>query len=201
MVLKNILDLLTQKRVGSSRKGSDDLFARPPKAVLDLYPDTPVPDTPLSPMILAARWSSHDLFGEDMPIVAADLLEQGFDTPSLRRLAGEIQVSNSTDIEPLVGRVFHELGVRYPLTERECRLITSRQIAREVIAGWRNAWTAASHLEIVVWNRTPGSPELEEIFGVLDEYDWDSPERRPLAELDSALVKGFAELAQITIET
>ena len=134
-----------------------------------------------------------------MPAVAADLLELGFDTPSLRRLAGETQVTNSGEIEPLVGRMFRELDVTYPLGERKARLIMSRQIAREVIAGIRNAWQAASHLEIVIWNRIPETPELEMIFSISDELDWDSSDRRPVAELDAALLKAFAQLAVIDI--
>src|SRR5579859_1836679 len=98
---------------------------------------------------------------EDMPRVAADLLEAGYETPSLVRLAGEINVSSSADVEPLVALTFRELGVRYPITQTEADLIVSRHVAREVIAGQRNAWAAANYLEIVfgdgVRRKTPCS--------------------------------------------
>lgn len=134
-----------------------------------------------------------------MPGIAADLLEAGFDSPALRRLAGEMQVNGSAEIEPLVGRMFRELGIGYPLQEKEANLIASRQIAREVIAGSRNAWAAANHIEIVIWNRISENAEVEMIFSINDEIDWDAPERRPLPELDAALVDAFARLAMVRI--
>lgn len=163
------------------------------------YPDVPLPDVALSPYILAARWQSHDLYGEDMPRVAADLLEAGHDTPSLIRLAGEINVASSADVEPVVGRMFRELGVRYPISQTEANLIVSRQIAREVIAGERNAWAAANHLEIGIWGwRGAAIPTLEKIFMINDEIDWDPKYRRSLADLRTSLLDCFASLARLT---
>jgi hypothetical protein len=160
-----------------------------------MFPEVPAPGDPLSPTLLASRWVSGDLRGEDMPGVAADLLEAGYDSRSLRRLAGEMQASNSEALEPLVGAVFSELGVNYPMSEREAKIIASRQIAREVIARKRNPWTEANHLEIAIWNWVPETPELELIFSINDEVDWDSAERRTLPELKKALLRAFARLA------
>ncbi len=56
--------------------------------------------------------------------------------------------------------------------------MASRQIAREVVAGTRNAWTAASRLEIVLWNWIPETPALETIFTINDEVNWGIPYRR-----------------------
>jgi hypothetical protein len=175
------------------------IYSDPPKSYADQYPAVPLPDDPLLPAIVAARWRSGGLYGEDMPGIAADLLEKGYDTPSLRRLAGETNITHSADVEPLAAKVFHELGVKYPLTENEAKLIASRQIAREVIAGRRNAWASASHLEIAIWGWTPESPELEIIFRINDEISWDSAHRRPLTALETALLDAFAALATIDI--
>ena len=131
--------------------------------------------------------------------MAADLLEAGYDAPSLVRLAGEMNVGSSADVEPLVGRMFRELGVRYPISETEAKLISSRQIAREVIAGKRNAWAAANHLEIAIWGwRGMAIPALEEIFTINDEIDWDRKYRRPLEDLRTSLLDCFASLARLT---
>jgi len=177
------------------------IYDEPPVPLAGQYPDVPQPDDPMSPMVIAARWGSRDLYGEDMPGVAADLLEKGYDTPSLRRLAGEMNVACSADVEPLVARVFRELGVRYPLTELERSLIASRQIAREVIAGKRNAWTSATHLEIRIWGWIPKTTELETIFRINDELSWDFAHRRRLSELETVLLDAFAALAIIEIPT
>jgi hypothetical protein len=175
-----------------------DLYTSPPLPYSQEYPDVPPPDAPLSPYLLAARWQSHDLYGEDIPRVAADLLEAGYDTPSLVRLAGEINVGSSAEVEPLVSRMFRELGVRYPISETEAKLIVSRQIARQVIAGERNPWAAANHLEIAIWGwRGVGIPMLEEVFMINDEIDWDKRHRRPLKDLRTSLLGCFASLARL----
>ena len=176
------------------------LYTDPPSSAASKFPEVPPPDAPLSPMILAARWASHDLYGEDMPGIGADLLEAGFDTPAMRRLAGEMQINDSAEAEPLVGRMFRELGISYPLREQEAQLIASRQLAREVIAGYRNAWAAASHLEIVIWGWVPANADLATIFSINDEIDWDAPYRRSLSDLNNALMAGFARIGTMTLE-
>jgi hypothetical protein len=182
----------------SVKEDFSDLYARMPISVAEKYPDVPAPDPPLSPDILAARWRSHDLYGEDMPRIAADLLEAGHDTPSLRRLAGEVNVRSSSEVEPLVQRVFNELGVHFPNTQDKANLIASRQIAREVISGIRNAWAAANHIEIAVWGWEPRHPILEPIFEINDEIDWLPQYRRSLESLETALLDSFASLARLT---
>jgi hypothetical protein len=97
--------------------------------------------------------------------------------------------------------MFRELGVNYPMSEREAKIIVSQQIAREVIAGKRNAWVEANHLEIAIWNGVPETPELELIFSINDEVDWNSKEKRTLPELKAALTGAFAQLASLPIKT
>lgn len=182
----------------SVKEDFSGLYTRMPMSVAAKYPDIPPPDPPLSPYLLAARWRSHDLYGEDMPRIAADLLEAGHDTPSLRRLAGEINIGSSSEVEPLVQRVFKELGVDFPITQDKANLIASRQIAREVISGIRNAWAAANHIEIAVWGWEPRYSILEPIFEINDEIDWLPQYRRSLESLETALLDSFASLARLT---
>lgn len=155
------------------------IYTDPAVSYASKCPDVPPPEPQLSPGLLAARWLAHDLRGEEMPSLAADLLESGLDTPALRRLAGESSVLRRADIETLVERMFCELSVPYPLTEDDAKPFETRQIAREVIAGERNAWAAASHVEIVVWGRKSDNPAVERIFRLNDEINWDEPNRRP----------------------
>jgi hypothetical protein len=176
-----------------------DLYTSPPKSLVGTYPDIQPPDSPISPIMLAARWASGDLHGEDMPAIAADLLEIGFDTPSIRRLAGELQIHCSADAEWLVSGMFRELGIVYPLAKEDAQLVVSRQIAREVIAGKRNAWAAASHLEIAIWGWFPENEELATIFTIHDEIDCDARFRRPLSQLTKDLSDTFAKLANLAI--
>jgi hypothetical protein len=175
------------------------LFTDPPLSMAKEYPWVPPPDDPLSPMILAARWAAHDLYVEDMPGIAADLLEKGFDSPALRRVAAEMNLDNSEAAEPQVGRMFGELGVLPRLEEEEAKLVVSRQVAREVVAGYRNAWSAANHLEIRVWRWVPPNPELGEVFSINDELSWEAFYRRNLSDLGFALVAAFVPVAMMTI--
>jgi hypothetical protein len=177
------------------------IYTDPPESAAETFPEIPLPDDPLSPSLIASRWVTGDLRGENMPGIAADLLEIGYDSRSLRRLAGEMEASNSAALEPLVGAMFRELGVNYPMPEREAKIIVSRQIAREVIAGKRNPWAAANHLEISIWNWVPETAELELIFSINDEVDWNSNEKRAFPELKAALTKAFAQLASLPIQT
>lgn len=173
------------------------LYTDPPISFSDKFPEVPKPEPKLTPRLLAAQWVSGDLRGEDMPSLAADLLESGLDTPALRRLAGEDSVHCSADVKELVGKMFRELRIPFPLSERDAKFIYTRQIAREVIAGKRNAWTAASHLEIVVWGWDAQHPDLSALFQLNDEIDWEAPYRRPLSTLSAELFETFARLGTL----
>jgi hypothetical protein len=189
------------KLTPAERFGPRTIYTDPPVSAAETFPEVPLPDDPLSPALLASRWVSGDLRGEDMPGIAADLLEAGYDSHSLRRLAGEMEASNSAALEPLVGAMFRELDVNYPMSERGAKTFLSRQIAPEVIAGKRNPWVAANYLEIALWNWVPETAELELIFSVNDEVDWNSNKKRTLPELKAALTKAFAQLASLPIKT
>jgi hypothetical protein len=197
----SLLYRILAKLTPAERSGPRAIYTDPLESAAETFPEVPLPDDPLSPPLLASRWVSGDLRGEDMPGIAADLLEAGYDSHSLRRLAGEMDASNSAALEPLVGAMFRELDVKYPMSEGAAKIILSRQIAREVIAGKRNPWVAANHLEIAIWNWVPETAELELIFSVNDEVDWNSNKKRTLPELKAALMKAFAQLASLPIKT
>jgi hypothetical protein len=177
-----------------------DLYTRPPTSFAAAYPDVPAPDPPYSPYVLAARWAAHDLYGEDMPRIAADLLEAGYDTPTTRRLAGEMNVNSSSEVEALIERMFKEFAIQYPLPQMEANLIFSRQIAREVIAGIRNPWDAANKLEISIWSWHAPNTTLGEIFGINAAIDIEPKYRPSLDVLRNQLLDSFASLARLTNE-
>jgi hypothetical protein len=175
------------------------LFSDPPISFAEEYPDVPKPNSELSPKILAARWTTHDLYGEDMPSIAANLLEAGTDTPAVRRLAGEIQVACSADVEDLVARMFREFHVPYPITEDEAKMIFSRQIAREVIAGKCNVWAAAS-LTHQMWRWNSEIADLNLISELRDSLDWDAVNQNRLPEFTVDLIAAFARVGALQPE-
>jgi hypothetical protein len=174
------------------------LYTDPPQSFANEYPEVPEPKSRLSPEILASQWVRHDLYGEDMPSVAADLLEAGNDTPSTRRLAGEMNVACSADVEEIVGRMFREFDVIYPMSEIEALLVYSRQISREAIHGKRNAWAAARNLARVEWLRKSEHPDIREISELLDALDWNAVNYDRLPDLTKELIQVFARLGART---
>ncbi len=87
------------------------LHLETPTSLAYKFPEVPPPDPRLTPTLLAAQWITGDLYADAMPGIAADLLEAGYDTPSLRRLAGETSIKTWADADPLVSKVFCELGL------------------------------------------------------------------------------------------
>jgi hypothetical protein len=192
-MLRDIVDRLFG-RVGSS--SGPDLTAlkiEPLRSWSDQYPDVPKPGPEMSIELIAVRWTCHDLYGEDMPQIAADLLEQGFDSQSLRRLAGEIEATCSADVEPLVANAVREFGFPYPMPEEQARLIFARQLARQVIAGQRDPWPAAYDLECIMRAAYPANEDLASLFGLNDEWKWNEQERTT-----SELIETFARLGSMS---
>jgi hypothetical protein len=168
------------------------------KSLSHKYPGIPPPDTKLSGLLLAAAWLAHDVYAEDMPQIATELLERGVDTPSLRRLAGETNVSCSADVEELVAKMFRELGVPYPLSERQANLIVTRQIAREVIAGERDPKRAGNDIEIATWNWNADIEDLNTLFALNDEMTWDPEYQRFVTLITDEMLDVFARLSSVT---
>ena len=193
-MLRKLLNIFNVKE----RQDFSGLYTDAPISFAEEFPEVPKPEPRLSPTLLAAKWACSDLRPEDMPSIAADLLENGADTPSLRRLAGETQVACSAEIEELVGRMFRELSVPYPISETQAKIIFTRQIAREVIAGERNAWAAASRLEIVIWGWKAEIPSIQSVFDLRDQLNWDNVNRGRIPILTEELIKTFAQIGSRT---
>ena len=97
--------------VFSTNTDYEKAFHSPPVCYSDAFPDVPAPVQRSLPELIAAQWISGEIWPEKAPGVAADLLDMGFDTPSMRRLAGEMRVGCRADVEALVLKMLKELGV------------------------------------------------------------------------------------------
>ena len=130
-------------------------------------------------------------FSEKMPEMAANLLESGLDSPSMRRLAGEMHVRRIADVQEIIEKMFCELGVKLPASEVEAKQQTSVQIAREVIAGQRSAWKAASEMQRIwsfeIWHHK----DLCDVAQLLDELDCPSIARGELPQTDHRTARSF----------
>jgi hypothetical protein len=170
-------------------------FYAPPISYSEKYPNVPKPKTLTELDLLAARWACGVVWPEKMPGIAADLLESGLDSPSLCRLAGEMHVRCIADVQEIVEKMFRELGVELPASEVVAKQQTSLQIAREVIAGMRNPWKAATELDRIwsyeIWNHQ----YMCDIAQLLEALDYAPSSRGDLPKLTTELIGLFAELA------
>jgi len=201
-MLRNLAAIFKSKaRQAFSVKGLQDfrrLYTDPPISYSKNFPEIPEPEPKLSPPLLAAEWVRGELHAEDTPTLAADLLESGVDTPAIRRLAGEMHVGSSANVEGIIGQMFLELNVKYPMSGAEALLIYLRQVAREVIHGKRNAWAAASHLEKGTWPRRHENEDIRALSNLLDSLDRNAVNHGTLPALTSELIGVFTRLGART---
>jgi len=191
---KSLLDRLqSPNRVPRDQAELATLHEQPPIDLSAKYPTVPPPDRRLSVRLLAAQWVCSLHLAEGMPDLAAELLESNIDSPSLRRLAGEIGVHSRRDVEELVSKVFRELFVSYPIPQKEAREVVVRQIAREVIAGIRNPWAASFAIQRRSdWDWRAEIPALYTLYFLNEELDLDCG--RPVVDIANDLMETFAEL-------
>jgi hypothetical protein len=169
-----------------------------PVSWTDKYREVVPPPEPVqSPRLIAAKWMLGDLYAEQMPGIAADLLEAGYDTPSLRRLAGETQIACSADVEDLVAKMCREIGMDYPLPKQLAQFILSRQIAREVLADKRDPSSAGADLRSIWnWKSTPNE-NIAALLSWCDETPWDAENQRFGLVLNEEFFKLLARVAKM----
>lgn len=90
---------------------------------------------------VAARWYSGLLKKEDLPELARDALEAGFDGRSLRRIAG-LELNDLTDIDKFIDAALGEMGVP-KLTKRAALLKVAKETFEQTVAGARNPYEGA----------------------------------------------------------
>jgi hypothetical protein len=162
------------------------------------YPDVPPPEQRLSLEMFVARFVCGDIYGEDTPEMAADLLEAGYDTPSLRRLAGEMQVHDRADASAYIDRIAREAGLPVPFPLRQAQMLVTQHIARKVIAGQLDPWRAVGDFEETWgWRTDPQQSDIRLILAAADEFIWDQEAQRYRPVVDQDLVDAFARLARL----
>lgn len=104
--------------------------------------------------LAVAAWElvTGELRAEDLPVLAADALARGLDSPTLGELAAQ-SASDVRDSRDLFGQVINELGIELPdpdrarwnLVRETARAIVDVEIVPEVGARkiWRWAWDVA----------------------------------------------------------
>ena len=114
-----------------------------------------------------------------MPDAAVQALIEGFDSPSLRVLAGESgNNSNLFEIKELLQRTISELGLSLP-SENEAAHILIRHWAERIVNGSILPQEGARHILLDIYHRTEHPSEkivgdslgLATLLGLVYEYD------------------------------
>jgi hypothetical protein len=89
---------------------------------------------PFSPELIHARWEFGKVATEDIPKLAQDALERGYDGENIRKVAGLV-APTYFDLQPLKNGFLRELGITQQLSNRDAGLLLSRLIADGIAKG------------------------------------------------------------------
>ena len=98
----------------------------------------------MNPQVIAARWALGRIYSEQLPQIALQWLEDGFDSPTLRILAGETNPIMS-EVGPIFERVLEELNIAVP-TSAEYVLHLVREVAQNIVEAKITPYDGASRL-------------------------------------------------------
>lgn len=112
---------------------------------------------------------------EALPGMALDAIQAGYDSPSLRQLAG----ANEHDTEEahrLFGKAIQELGLPIPQAP-EAGLTLARDIARLVVSGAIAPYEGAKRIWNQIYTRLSELKQLKPFVGLASEYEDDLDHR------------------------
>ncbi|MCA9454074.1 MAG: hypothetical protein H6750_10980 [Nitrospiraceae bacterium] len=130
--------------------------------------------------IMAAKLALGLLISTDLPDLATKALEEGYDSPSLRILAGLNRASDTDEVN-LLKKAFHELDVEIP-ESRDAVLYLSRNVAEQIVRCEISKYEGARK----IWDLS--LRPYEENIQLLDPFiyalsEWDErPDDQPLFE-------------------
>jgi hypothetical protein len=112
-----------------------------------------------------AFWKLGLLSSEQLPAIAAEALEVGFDCPSLRVLAGETDHIAST-VDPLFSRAIDELRIPIP-DHRSAAKVVAARYAAGILDG---TWSPYEGARKIWWNVAHAFDNDPEIWGHLSVF-------------------------------
>ncbi len=150
----------------------------------------------MDPATVFAEWTLGRIPGEKLSLIASALLADGFDTPTLRVLAGSYSEQLDGKGPELLSAAMGELGIAQPSCE-EAALIVARRVAKRLIDGElrvRDACADIASLSLGCDNRTE---RLTDFFFLLDEWELAaSGELGTLAQTEADIREAAARLLE-----
>lgn len=107
----------------------------------------------IDPKRIAVEYYFGDLQYWKLPGIAANAIEEGYDGPALRRLAGLVTLSpgdiRAEDIhESEIDSAFREMGVDAPISKSASLMILAMECAAKALDGRSNAFDAGTYIRI-----------------------------------------------------
>ncbi|MGA8742055.1 MAG: hypothetical protein WB561_12805 [Terracidiphilus sp.] len=148
----------------------------------------------MDPKRLAIDYYFGDLQYWKLPRTAADALEEGFDGPALRYLAGIANPLASEMNWKLIDSAFREMGVDAPISKDRARLSLAAELAENALKGTWNVFDAATHLRIHLCEFKKPPDELLQIFELAREAQ--HAPRSQWKRLEQELTSAFQEFLE-----
>jgi hypothetical protein len=139
----------------------------------------PADDAPVA--VLQATWVLGDTRPESVPGICTDLLLAGYDSPSLRVLAG-LTNAELERVRELLPQLFNELGLEQP-TAVAAAWRVAQETARELLADRLAPYDAARSIGDLGTRFDPLFPLVKHFIGLWSEWD-DDPQHRKEYESD-----------------
>ena len=147
----------------------------------------------MEPLQVAAwQWVVGTQAAGGLPDIATDAIVHGFDTPSLRELAGTAG-DDYWLIKDLFERTINELGLDLP-DEQTALWRLAQQKASEIVSGAVSASAGARWIWSEIHSRIELEGDLRILVGLADEWD-DHPRHRP--EIEAQIVKAARTLEEL----
>lgn len=127
------------------------------------------------------EWFERHTVSQDLPQLATDALVAGWDTQSLRVLAGEPSSAYAPDLGELFARALHELGRTVPSPE-EARRAFVGYLAWLIVTDRVEPIEGAKRIERIHWWEPPEMLDLAFMSGFVDEWDGEWGRGRPAVE-------------------
>lgn len=147
--------------------------------------------------ILMAKVLLDQIRSDELPLAAADALEAGLDSPSLRMLAGLTSDESHREAFVLFERALNELDLQKP-TKNQAVLILAREIARNILDKSVGVYEGAKHIYDLqsLGSYTANDDNLD----VLDQFiycdcEWESREGEA-GTFDAEIIEAAKELVK-----
>ncbi len=119
--------------------------------------------------LIQARWVLGHITSDQVPGIAVAALLAGFDTPTLRVLAGESSPIMS-EVEPQMERAFAELGLE-SLEREAAGEVIARSWARSIVAGDVTPYEGAKAIWTEVCDPLGGGGDLFVFKALASEHE------------------------------